>query len=103
MNYHDALAALQTLDSAEALYVEVSDRGDFSAEGVATLNARFDALISAETTVNEATKAMEAQWAALPEGPAKDSAEINANETEGCGRRLPWLAVALSTFRDYEA
>jgi len=38
-------------------------------------------------------------WMALPAGDAKDSAETNADDTEGCAEdELFWLEIAIRTF-----
>lgn len=65
---------------------------------------KLHALDAAEAVFFGALKVARAEWMALPDGPAKFSAETNAEDTEGCDTdELKWLRVALSTHQLYEA
>lgn len=71
--------------------------------------AKFDAdplsldalrdLESAEALYNAWVAARRAEWDEIPASGRKDSAEENANETEGCrDDRLRWYEIALGSY-----
>ena len=78
----------QAHQAAEAAMQE----GDYAIELQYAADRAFAAWI-------DAVKAARAEWMALPEGPAKFSAETNAEDTEGCAEdELRWFQIALATY-----
>lgn len=63
--------------------------------------AKMDVADAAFAAYGKAKDAARRKWEALPEGDAKDSAEQNAHDTEGCFEdKLRWYEIALGTYEE---
>lgn len=56
---------------------------------------KLNAYEAAERAWEARRSELRAQWNALPQNEAKDSAEDNANDSEGTEDELVWLEVAI--------
>jgi hypothetical protein len=97
MNHHEAAALIEARRVALSAWEAFEASPDYTAQGIETANRVFDALQEVDTAYNAAVATMSAAWDAIEEGDVKDSAEINAFDTEGSEDRLFWLCIAVQT------